>query len=324
LLGYSPASDTFDPKKGERPYHRLKVVVKDSHLRVRSRTGFFGATDEETQPHYANAFEETRSAMLSPFTSSGVSLRLTPIYANVPGHGAEVRSLLNIDPHDLTFTPNADGSFQAKIKLLTAAFGPDNKQINATGFDYVIKIDPGRMDDVLRDGLLYNLSFQLPKPGGFQIRAAVRDEESHKTGSANEFIEIPDIRKKRFGLTSVVLANAPKAGTALTLAPSAARRQFHRGDVLQYFSLLENADPKHIRASDLKVQIRVVKDDRQIFLGPANLADMEGNKRVASGLLKLGDRLPSGDYFLQLVASLAKGSKLVTTEQWTTFEVLAQ
>ena len=175
--------------------------------------GFFGATDEETRPHYANAFQETRAAMLSPFTASGVALRLTPIYANVPGHGAEVRSLINIDPHDLTFKPNADGSFQGKIKLLTAAFGPDNKQINATGFDYIIKIDPGRMDDVLRDGLLYNLSFQLPKPGGFQIRAAVRDEESHKTGSADEFIEIPDIRRKRFGLTSVVLANAPKAGS---------------------------------------------------------------------------------------------------------------
>jgi len=70
------------------------------------------------------------------------------------------------------------------------------------------------------------------KPGGFQIRAVVRDEATQKTGSAAAYVEVA-VRKKGFALTSVVLADSAVAspGTA-ALSFSAARRQFRHGDVL--------------------------------------------------------------------------------------------
>ncbi len=320
LLGYSPPSDTFDAKKGERPYHNLKLVVKDKQLRVRSRTGFYGATDEETKPHFANPIEELRAIMLSPFTASGIALRLTPIYSEVPGHGPVVRNLLSIDAHDLTFKRVLDGSYESLIKLMGAAYGPDNKQITGFAFNYTVTVAPGKMDEVLRDGALYDVTIPLPQAGGFHMRVAVRDEATQKTGSANAFIEIPDARKKQLALTSVVLASA--ASDSNTLATSAAKRQFHHGDILQYFSLLENGDPKHIAASDTSAQIRVVNNGKQIYLGPARLVDLPGNRRAVNGSLKLGDKLPTGDYFLQIVASLPASRKKAPTDQWTDFELL--
>ena len=324
LLGYAPPAGTFNVEKGERPYHKLKVVLKDKHLNVRSRTGFYGATDEETQPRFASAIEEIRAAMLSPFAASGVGLRLTPLYSEVPGRGPVVRSLLDIDAHDLTFKPILDGSFQAKIKLLAAAYGPDNKQLVAFGYDYIVTVEPGHMDEVLRDGALYNVQMALPKPGGFHIRVAVRDEETKRTGSANEFIDIPDARKKRLALSSVILAAAARSNGAESpsLGPSAARREFHRGEIVQYFSVLENGDPKHIAAADTFVQIRIVREGRQIYLKPARVVDLPDHKRAATGLLKLGEDLPTGDYFFQVVASLPKKPKSSPAEQWTDFAVL--
>ena len=323
LLGYSPPSDTFDLQKGQRPYHKLQVVVKDKYLRVRSRTGFFGATDEETKPHFANAVEEIRAAMLSPFTASGVRLRLTPIYSEVRGRGPVVRNLLYIDARDLTFKPILDGSYEAKIKLLAAAYGPDNKQLSTFGYDYRVDVPEGKMEQVLRDGALYNLEIELPKPGGFHIRAAVRDEATQKTGSANEFIDIPDTHKKQLALTSIVLATAPKAGADTpSLGASAAKREFHRGDILQYFTLVENGDPKHISAADTSVQVRIVTEGKQIYLGPAGLKDLPDHKRAAIGLLKLGDQLPTGDYFIQVVASVPKDHKRAIANQWTDFAIL--
>ncbi len=47
LIGYKPGGGDFDDVNGRRPFHRIRVKVKRPRLRVRSRSGFIGATDEE-------------------------------------------------------------------------------------------------------------------------------------------------------------------------------------------------------------------------------------------------------------------------------------
>ncbi len=46
LIGYVPDDSTFN-ELGRRTFHKLQVLVKNPKLRVRSRTGFFGISDEE-------------------------------------------------------------------------------------------------------------------------------------------------------------------------------------------------------------------------------------------------------------------------------------
>jgi VWFA-related protein len=47
LVGYRPDPDAFRPKGGFRSYNEMQVRARRSDVRVRSRTGFYGATDEE-------------------------------------------------------------------------------------------------------------------------------------------------------------------------------------------------------------------------------------------------------------------------------------
>jgi hypothetical protein len=123
LIGYKPTEKTFVQRHGVASYHRIRVKVNRPGLRVRSRTGFFGETDEQSVPHYATAAEQLQAAMLSPFRSSGIRLRLTALYGEVPKVGPMVRNLLHIDARDLNFNLAPDGSASANVGVLAVATG---------------------------------------------------------------------------------------------------------------------------------------------------------------------------------------------------------
>ena len=46
LIGYVPEHATFELRPGPPRFHSVKVEVKRSGLKVRSRKGFYGVTDE--------------------------------------------------------------------------------------------------------------------------------------------------------------------------------------------------------------------------------------------------------------------------------------
>jgi VWFA-related protein len=46
LIGYVPEQATFEQRPGPPRFHEVKVEVKRPGLKVRSRKGFYGVTDE--------------------------------------------------------------------------------------------------------------------------------------------------------------------------------------------------------------------------------------------------------------------------------------
>src|SRR5690606_8219249 len=98
------------------------------------------------------------------------------------------------------------------------------------------------------DGFVYNYTTPLKKAGAYQIRVAIRDTSNNKVGSANQFIEVPNLKKNDLTLSSIVLQNMPAQywdvdakGVALPANISSntdplrdtAIRQFKRGTVLR-------------------------------------------------------------------------------------------
>jgi len=80
------------------------VKVTRAGLHVRSRSGFLGETDDQPLPKFNTPVEQLRAAMLSPFRSSGVGMRLTALYTEVPKpRGPVVRNLMRINVADLTW-----------------------------------------------------------------------------------------------------------------------------------------------------------------------------------------------------------------------------
>lgn len=326
LLGFQPDSSTFRPKPGGN-YHSIRVRLTRKGLQVRSRTGFFGATDEEMQPRDSTPAEQLRTAMLSPFEATGIGLRITPAYLKSTPEGPIVRNLVYVDPKDLSFTTTPDGKRSASLRLLAVAAGADNRILGFKDESPVLEIPPDQFDRVMREGLLFVLEVQVKQPGGYQIRVALRDMASAKIGSAGQYMDIPNLKKKQLALSSVFVdeaSTAPESSRFQGIMP--AKRQFHPGNLMEFFAILDNVRAKPgTGAADVEAQVRVLRDGQIVYSGPAHLAAMETEKEWAvRGMLRLKETMPWGGYYLQVVATdhAAKRNNLAST--WTDFELMPE
>lgn len=322
LLGYSPHSNTFEQKGGTTAFHRIKVRVKTKGLTVRSRTGFFGATDEQTEPKKETSAQQLRLAMLSPFNSAAIHLRLTPLYTEVHGKGPEVRNLLHIDARDIQFSTAPDGSKTAKIDVLAMAFGADDRPLALVNRVYELDTPAKNVDRLMQDGFVYKLDVGVPKPGAYQVRAAIRDEATSKVGSASQYIEIPDVKKRKFALASILLESEGKITDSDALYTTAAKREFRASSNLEFLSMVESTS-KNVSGPTpaLDAQIHLVRDGKEVYAAPAGLTTIQGTGQAFSGKLKLAI-FPAGDYYLQVVANLHGSNKKLRATQWTDFQIL--
>ncbi|MGO9011475.1 MAG: VWA domain-containing protein [Bryobacteraceae bacterium] len=324
LLGFQTPEGTLQRKNGRSDYHRIQVKVMRAGLHVRSRSGFFGETDDETLPRYTTPAEQLRATMLSPFQSSGVGVRLTALYAEAPKRGPVVRNLLRINAADLTWKLDDHGNDWAQVMLVGVATGASDQPLAVVGRVFDLRVAPGKMAEALRDGALYTLDVPVPKRGAYQIRVAVRDQTAGKIGSATQFLEIPELKKKGFALASVILQDGDRSARpdALDIVP--ALRQFKRGGSLEYFCAVEKGRKKGPDV-DMTTRVRVLRDGKEVYSAPARLTDMPVVGRVAFGALKLGDNMTPGDYYLQVIVAernVAKGTTGAAAGQWTDFTVV--
>lgn len=323
LLGFQPDSNTFRPKPGGN-YHSIRVRLTRKGLNVRSRTGFFGTTDEAMQPSYATPGSQLRAALLSPFAATGIGVRVTPVYLNSTPKGPLVRNLVYLDPKDLSFATGPDGKRSASLQLLAVAAGADNRILGSADAMTLVAIPPEKFDQALRDGLLLVLEVQVKLPGAYQIRVALRDTASSKTGSAGQYLEIPNLKKGRLTLSSVLVDEAGEASeSSRFLGIMPAKRQFHPGNQIEFFSILDNvrSTPRPGPAS-VEAQVRILRNGQTVFSGPAKLTAMEGGKEWAvRGKLQLTDAMPAGEYYLQVSAVEHVHKRNNWASTWTDFEL---
>jgi VWFA-related protein len=326
LLGFQPDSGTFQPKYGGN-YHSIRVRLTRKGLHVRSRSGFYGTTDEEMQPRNTTPAGQLRAALLSPFEATEIGLRITPAYLKSTAKGPMVRNLVYVDPKDLIFTTAPDGKRCASLQMLAVAAGADNRVLGYKEATPVLEIPPDQFDRVMREGVLLILEVQVKQPGGYQIRVALRDTLSAKVGSAGQYMDIPDSKKKQLTLSSVFVdeaSTAPESSRFQGIMP--AKRQFHPGNLMEFFAILDNVRAKPgAGSSELDVQVRVLRDGRTVYSGPAQLTAMETEKEWAvRGLLRLKETMAWGDYYLQVIATdhAAKRNNLAST--WTDFELMPE
>jgi hypothetical protein len=224
LIGYRPGESTFDPKSGSRRFHDIAVKVKRPGLRVRTRNGFYGVANEDAR----SATPRTRvaqlnAALVSPFNSNGIRLRLTSLFGNDPKAGSFVRSLLHIDGRDVTFTKQPDGWNKAVLDVLVITFGDNGTVVDQITNTYEVQVRGRTYERALQNGFTYTINLPVKKGGAYQLRAALRDAASERVGSASQFIEVPDINKNRLALSGIVVSgNDPAATTTTTGGSSSA------------------------------------------------------------------------------------------------------
>jgi VWFA-related protein len=344
LIGYRPDEATFKLDNGRRAYHHVAVVVKRQDLRSHFRKGFFGTPDNASPPAPPTSGQQIVAALTSPFDASDIGVKLTSLYGFDKKEGSFVRSLLHIDARALTFAAENDGRNLALINLFAAAFDENGLLADPVAQKYTVHVRD--VQQVMRDGLTYELMTPVKRTGIYQLRVAVQDADSGRIGSASQFIEVPDIANKRLTLTGLVTsAKNPtnsKTGPSTSL-PGAeevryttseadarpAVRRFGLGMQMQYTFIVLNAQRSTTsRRPQLDTQVVLYCEGKPVFKGAVRR--LETNDKtdlqqiVVSGTVNLGAQLTPGEYALQVIVTdnLAKEKKYRSATRWIDFDLV--
>ncbi|MFL6255844.1 MAG: VWA domain-containing protein [Pyrinomonadaceae bacterium] len=338
LIGYRPDDAAFDSVTGRVRFNSLKVNVKGrSDLSVRTRTGYVGLPETESpQPKSPTRAGQLMAALISPFGAAGVNLRLTSFFIDAPGGGTAVRSMLLIDPRTLTFLRQPDGQQQTKLDIIAVTFGEDGRVVDQINRIETISVPADSLERFKREGMVYDLNVPVRKPGAYQLRIAVRDTATERTGSASQYVEVPDLTKRRLALSGLIVASPAPQAAGATVTPAGlidqqaapATRRFRRGTLLDYGFVIYNAKPDRATGRPrLTIQARLFREGQQVYAGqpqPFDPAQQSGFERIeAAGRLQLGEALEPGEYVLQLIVTdaLAGKSNAVAT-QWIDFDLV--
>jgi VWFA-related protein len=347
LLGYIPEESTFRRDRGRVRFHNFTVKVKRRGLRVRTRSGFYGISDEEVKPDYRGPGAQIVEALTSPFAGSDVRLKLTSLFGNDATEGSFVRSILHIDTRDLTFVEKADGWRKAVFDIVAMTFGDNGQIVDRVSKRFELEAKGETYERMLRQGVIYTLNLPVKKPGVYQLRSVLRDSASEKIGSAHQFIEVPDIEKDRLLLSGLVLSNLKKAGSTESASPRTqlasnvdaqipdteveahpGRRAFRPGSLVDYGFVIFNAKlDRSTRRPQLEAQIQLLREGAAVYSSPIRtlkIGDQADLKRIlAGGSIRLGNDLEPGEYVLQIVVfdKLAK-DKHRRAAQWIDLDVV--
>jgi VWFA-related protein len=340
LVGYDPDSDTFDPVR--RRFNKLEVKVLRKGVNVRYRSGFFNVADRdrpaENVASAADGDKRLFNALVSPFSVSGINLRLNALFGSDEKNQPFVRSLLHVDASDLKFTDEADGTKKAVFDVVAMSFGDNGQPVDRLWKTYTLSLTPERYKLLTKEGFVYHFVFPVKNAGAYQYRVAIRDHTGGKVGSASQFIDVPNVKKKKLVASSVLLENlspaewqAFSAGTGPRVQndvmSDTALRRARLGSVLRYGFEIYNARLDAAKQPKLTTRIRVFRDGTMILDGQAKPVDVTGQANMqhikVGGAIALGAQMTPGDYVLQIIITdEPPGKKPVVATQFVQFEVV--
>jgi VWFA-related protein len=298
LLAWRPEREE---QRGERS--RIAVSIKGRpDLRVRVRRGFIESPSATTRDGRVLAARkaaatpeaELLEALGSLYPVVALPVSLSVGYLNAPEGGTTLAASMEIDADALK--TEAGAGLKTEIDVLGVALD-DRGSISS--FKQTLTVEPARAS---RRFVVWN--HQLPlAPGLYQVRVAVRERQSGRTGSASQWIEIPRVAPESFALSSIFIGERRAEDDAVSQRISVSvSRRFARGSLLRYQTYVYNA----ASASDVIVQLQILRDGRTVLTMPANKLPTDGAKDPArislSGEIAL-EELTAGRYVLQISAT---------------------
>ena len=346
LVAYEPGESSFDPNV--RKFNKLEVKVLRKDTKVRHRSGFF-VTEKKDEDDAVridvNTPTKIMRALTSPFAVNGINLKLNALVGYSEKRGYYVHSFLHINTKDMHFNKMPNGNYQAVFDVLALTYGDNGQPVDKNNVTGTMNFGPEQYQKLLEEGFSYSFIFPVKKPGAFQMRVAIFDRGNKEVGSANQFVEVPNLKKTGVALSGIVLENITEhawhqmAGGGSQVLANASRatakadplqdtslRQFKRGTVLRYGVEVYNAKLTAGQAQ-IRLQTRVFHDRQKVFEGEERQLDVSSQpgvkEPVFTDAVSLGRNLLPGDYVLQVIVTdgLAKEKKRLAT-QYVQFEVI--
>ncbi len=303
MLGFYPEASRWDGK-----FHKVKVVVRNRpDLTVSFRKGYLAKSPQsdslaKLDPKVAEAIE----AISSPLVRRDLDLRLTPLYTDNGQREPVVTLLLHIDASRLTFT-QSEGRYQNKLDELGFVLDAQGKAVDKFSNTLQLNLQPRTYGAVLKRGLVATRTLNV-KPGVYQIRLFVREPGSGLIGTANDYIEIPDMKANRLSTSSLLVSGqAVEEGKVVNTAGEGgtpSQRRFARDGEFTYSLAIYN--PKldgNTKEPQLEIRSRIFKGSQVVYKGePRPVVATQGStptRIITGGTIKLL-KLPPDDYTLEV------------------------
>ena len=288
-LAYVPDEAIF--RGAGDTFHQLKVTVNRPGAEVRFQSGFYGRAETGER--------------LAPGALTGLNLTLSPAYFQTP-QGAVIDAQLLVDAADLTFTAEPDGMQKTVMETRLVTLNEQGTVESQVGQDYTLRVKPAQLEELRRFGLVYRVRHPVKRPGAFLMRAVVVDKATRRGGTATQFVEVPDVRKKALVLSNLTIGQSEET----------AKRMFKPGETLEYGAQIINAaGKKFLRQVTFYFDGEVAG---RFPLGEFEPVSVEGvGYPVVAGRLQLGANAAAGSYTLEVtvVDPAVKGDRGRATQR---------
>jgi len=248
---------------------RLNVVVRNHpDLRVRLRKKYWTPpSSENTKKANSAIAEENRAVELQTAlgslyarTQAPIQLSTGFIAAAIPGSMA-LKLSMQIDPEQFSQVLEGDTK-KTELDVMGAAV--DDRGVIST-FKQLLTITPQTLEN--HQPVIWHQELTVP-PGLYQVRVAIRERATGWTGSALQWIEIPDLAQSKLQMSSLFIAERKDDGTPAGPAPVkvSVDHSFKKGSVLRYQTYLYSSSAEGL--SNLEVRAGVLRNDQRIMMTP--------------------------------------------------------
>ena len=170
---------------------------------------------------------------------------------------------MQIDPE--LFSEVLEGETK-KTELDVMGAAVDDRGVIST-FKQVLTITPQTLAN--HEPVIWHQELTVPS-GLYQVRVAIRERTTGWTGSALQWIEVPDLTQSKLQMSSLFIAERKDDGSPTAATPTPVKvsvdHSFKVGSVLRYQTYLYGSSPENL--SELEVRAGVLRNDRPVMMTP--------------------------------------------------------
>ena len=254
----------------------------------------------------AQSHQELQRALTALYSRHEIPLSLSAVFLDTPDHGPVLTASVRVANDALSY----DGTEGKQIAIVDVVGVVVNDKGKPAGtFQTQLKINSSGSNNLAQEDSATIYNYRVPlTPGLYQVRIATRDSKSGQVGSAQQWIEIPDLTLHRLTLSSLLLGlqnvGGTKASAETPQVQFSTDHRFARNSHLRFLTFIYNAalglDGKS--APNLWLQARLLRGGQIVKTMPMKnvaVASQDVLRIPFGGEITL-DSIPSGQYILEI------------------------
>ncbi len=327
-LAFYP-SENNDKKK----FRKVTVRVKNHpDYEVRSQKGYMPTDTKKAEAMAQMTPRQTlMTTMLQPLPVTAIPVLAQADYLEAEGDDAQVSLQVRFDGEPVGYSQK-DDKYDLKCEVVITAFDKSGKIVTSLLDTIKGTMTAEQVEQAKKSGYRYSKRVSL-KPGLYQLRVGVRDENTNQIGTSMSWVEIPDLKKGKLALSSLFLGKQSNPSQTQAVKGQdkkstnnpylvVGKASFKPGETVFYRLVVYNPNNSDKSPSEAAVKVEIIQGEKTVYAGDWQpLAaktirqDKKGNE--VGGQLQLG--LEPGIYELKVSVKSGKSKKAV--EQITLFEI---